>query len=62
MASVNVKFTKKVTKEEIINAWNNFKNPLKDLSLPSSPNEFLKYYEDENRPQTNLDRGFGNGM
>lgn len=62
MASVSVAFRKKASKEEIIHAIRNFKNPLKDLGLPSAPEPFLTYFEEENRPQTGLDRELENGM
>lgn len=61
MASVAVSFTKKPTRSQIKNAWKNF-NPLKSLKLPSSPKNFITYFEEENRPQTRLDRDLGNGM
>lgn len=61
MASVSVSFRKKVTKGEIIAAWKSF-NPLKSLNLPFSPNPFITVFEEENRPQTRLDRDLGNGM
>ncbi|HSW48300.1 MAG TPA: aspartate-semialdehyde dehydrogenase, partial [Candidatus Saccharimonadales bacterium] len=62
MASVSVKFKNKPTREQIIDAIKKYKNPIEDLNLPSSPKEFLKYFEEENRPQTNLDRDEGSGM
>lgn len=61
MASVSVSFSKNPTVLQIKNAWKNF-NPLKSLNLPSSPRNFITYFEDENRPQTRLDRNLGNGM
>lgn len=61
MASVSVAFEKKVTREEIIETWKNFK-PLANLNLPSAPNPFITYFEEEDRPQTALDRNLGNGM
>lgn len=61
MASVSISFAQKVTKEEIIELWKNF-NPLKDLGLPSAPNPFITYFDEENRPQTKVDRNLGNGM
>ncbi len=61
MASVTVSFAKKPTKEEIINAWKSF-NPLQSLDLPSAPNPFITIFEEENRPQTHLDRSLGKGM
>ncbi|OGI95497.1 aspartate-semialdehyde dehydrogenase [Candidatus Nomurabacteria bacterium RIFCSPLOWO2_01_FULL_42_17] len=62
LATINIQFGKKVTKEKLIKALKNFKNPLDELGLPSAPKPFLKYFEEENRPQTRLDRGLGNGM
>lgn len=61
MASVSVSFTKKPTKEEIIEVWKNF-DPLAGLELPSSPHPFITVFEDDDRPQTRLDRNLGNGM
>jgi len=61
MASVAVSFTKKPTPSQIKNAWKNF-NPLKSLKLPSSPKNFITYFEEEDRPQTRIDRDLGNGM
>jgi aspartate-semialdehyde dehydrogenase len=62
MATINVQFGKKVSKEELIKALENFKNPLDNLDLPSAPKPFLRYFTEENRPQTKLDRDLGNGM
>lgn len=61
MASVAVKFAKRVTREEILVAWRNF-NPLKSLNLPSAPSPFITVMEEEDRPQTRLDRMTGAGM
>lgn len=61
MASVAVSFEKKPTKEQIIKAWKNFK-PLSGLNLPSAPSPFITYFEEEDRPQTSLDRDLQNGM
>jgi len=62
LATVFVSFDKKPSKEEIIERWNNYKGKPQRLGLPSAPSQFLKYYEDNNRPQTKLDRDFQNGM
>lgn len=61
MASVSVSFVKKPTMKEIINAWNKF-DPLKGLNLPSAPHPFITVMNEENRPQTRLDRDLGRGM
>jgi len=61
-AAVFVKFDKKPSKEEIITAWKNFKGLPQELNLPSAPNPFIKYFEEDNRPQVKLDRDYENGM
>ena len=61
-AAVFVSFDKKPTKEEIIAAWANFKGEPQDLQLPSAPAQFIRYFEEDNRPQAKLDRMEGNGM
>ena len=45
-----------------MSAWANFKGAPQELSLPSAPQQFLKYFEEDNRPQAKLDRMEGNGM
>ncbi|WP_160685694.1 aspartate-semialdehyde dehydrogenase [Clostridium sp. C2-6-12] len=62
LAAVYVNFKKKPSKEEIINLWENFKAQEIVLNLPSAPKNFLKYFNEDNRPQTNLDRDYENGM
>ncbi len=61
-AAVFVKFDKKPTKEEILSAWATFKGVPQELQLPSAPEQFLQYFEEDNRPQAKLDRMAGNGM
>jgi aspartate-semialdehyde dehydrogenase len=62
MASVSVKFTKKPSLAQIIDAIDNFKNPLAGLDLPSAPKKFIHYFSEDGRPQTKLDRDYENGM
>ena len=62
LASVFVEFEEKPTKAQIIEAWKNFKGKPQLLSLPSAPEHFITYFEEEDRPQTALDRDIGNGM
>ena len=62
MASVNIQLAKDISNEEFISAVRNYNNPIAELNLPSSPREFMKYFDEEDRPQTKLDRDFGNGM
>ena len=61
-AAVFVRFENKPTKEEILSAWADFKGEPQTLNLPSAPQQFLKYFEEDNRPQAKLDRMEGNGM
>jgi aspartate-semialdehyde dehydrogenase len=62
MASVSVSFKTKPSKDELIAAIRNFKNPLAGLGLPSAPEPFITYFDEENRPQTGVDRDLGKGM
>ncbi len=61
-AAVFVNFKKKPTKEEIIEKWNSFRGLPQELALPSAPKQFLRYMEEDNRPQVQLDRNYENGM
>ena len=61
-AAVFVSFENKPTKEEILTAWAEFKGEPQLLKLPSAPEQFLRYFEEDNRPQAKLDRMEGNGM
>ena len=61
-AAVFVSFKNKPSKEEILKAWAEFKGEPQTLALPSAPAQFLKYFEEDNRPQAKLDRMEGNGM
>ncbi len=58
MATVFVKFKNKPTKEQILERWNNYKG----LDLPSAPKKFITYFEEDDRPQPNLDRDLDGGM
>ena len=62
LATVFVSFKKKPTKEQILEAWKNFKGKPQELNLPSAPKQFITYFEEDNRPQTGLDRDTENGM
>lgn len=58
-AAVFVKFENKPSKEEILNLWETFGN---GLNLPSSPEQFIHYCEEDNRPQAKFDRESDKGM
>lgn len=61
-AAVFVKFRKKPTKEELIDRLVNFKGLPQELNLPSAPKQFIRYMEEDNRPQVALDVNYENGM
>lgn len=62
LATVFVSFDRKPSKEEILSRWQHFKGRPQELGLPSAPKQFITYFEEENRPQTKLDRDIENGM
>lgn len=62
LATVFVSFEKKPSKEEILQLWQQFKGRPQELELPSAPKQFITYFEEENRPQTKLDRDIERGM
>lgn len=62
MAAVFFSLKNKVSKEEILERWKNFKGEPQLLNLPSAPKQFLHYFEEDNRPQTKLDRNLEGGM
>ena len=62
MAAVFVKFENKPTKEQILADWQSYKGKPQTLGLPSAPEQFITYFEEENRPQTGLDRDLYGGM
>ncbi len=62
MAAVFVKFENAPTKEQILEDWKNFAGKPQTLGLPSAPAQFLTYFEEDNRPQTAVDRDLYGGM
>ena len=62
MAAVFVRFENKPTREEILEAWRSFKGKPQTLGLPSAPEQFITYFEEDNRPQTRIDRDLYGGM
>lgn len=61
-AAVFVKFENKPTKEEILKAWADYQGKAQELKLPSAPEQFITYFEEDNRPQAKLDRDIYGGM
>ena len=62
LACVFVRFDRKPTKEEMLKAWREYRGVPQELGLPTAPKQFLNYFEEDNRPQTKLDRGLEGGM
>lgn len=62
MASVEIQLGKQINEKQFINAVKGYNNPIAKLMLPSAPEQFIKYFSEEDRPQTRLDRDFGHGM
>ena len=61
-AAVFVKFRKKPTKEQLIEKLKNFKGFPQEAGLPNAPKQFIKYMEEDDRPQVKLDVDYENGF
>ena len=61
-AAVFVKFRKKPTKEQLIGKLLEFRGLPQEKQLPSAPAQFIRYMEEDNRPQVKADVDFENGM
>lgn len=61
-AAVSVRFRKEVDAEDILERWSNFLIPEIAAGLPSAPDKFLRYLEDNDRPQPLKDAMAGKGM
>ncbi len=62
LAAVSLGLDKKPPRDEIIARWRAYSGRPQALNLPSAPKPFLIYFDEDNRPQTRLDRDAGNGM
>ena len=62
LATVFISFENKPSKEEILEAWNNYSGRPQELGLHTAPKKFLTYFEEDNRPQTGTDRDLEGGM
>ena len=62
LAAVFVSFEKKPDKEEILARWKEFRGKPQILGLPHAPKQFITYMEEDNRPQTGIDRDIYGGM
>ena len=61
-AAVFVRFRKKPTREQLIEALRNYKGIPQELKLPSAPARFIQYLEEDNRPQVTADVDYERGM
>ena len=62
LACVFVRFAEKPSKEQILEIWKNYRGAPQELGLPTAPKQFLNYFEENDRPQTKLDRDKEGGM
>lgn len=62
LATVFVSFERKPSKEEILQAWKSYAGKPQELGLHSAPEQFITYFEEDNRPQINIDRNIYGGM
>ncbi len=61
-AAVFINFEKKPAREELIEKLVNFKGYPQEADLPSAPKQFIRYLEEDNRPQVALDVDYEKGM
>ena len=62
-AAAFVKFRKQPEGvEQLIQKLRDFKGVPQELKLPSAPEHFIKYFDEDNRPQVALDVNYGGGM
>lgn len=61
-AAAFVKFRQQPTKDELISALENYSGEPQKLNLPSAPKQFIRYMQEDDRPQVQLDVNYENGM
>ena len=61
-AAVFVRFAKKPSRQELIDAILEYKGFPQEHHLPSAPARFIQYLEEDNRPQVSMDVDFESGM
>ena len=61
-AAAFVTFKNKPTMEQIKEDWRTYQGRAQELKLPTAPQQFLHYFEEDNRPQAKLDRDLEGGM
>ncbi len=62
METVQIKLSRSVSTQDIINCWQTFKSDPQDLNLPSAPVQPIHYYDEQSYPQPRLHRNLENGM
>lgn len=62
MAAVFASFEQPVDFEKIKELWKNFQGRPQELKLPHAPKQFIHYFEEDNMPQTRLQRDLEGGM
>jgi aspartate-semialdehyde dehydrogenase len=62
LAAVSVSFARKPARDAVLERWARYKGRPQELQLPSAPTPFLHYFDADDRPQTRLDRDYGDGM
>lgn len=62
LAAVFVNFDRKPSKEEILERWRSFRGKPQELGLPHAPEQFITYFEENDRPQTHTERDIYGGM
>ncbi|MDR2525964.1 MAG: aspartate-semialdehyde dehydrogenase family protein [Oscillospiraceae bacterium] len=64
MAAVFFRFAegKKLSKAEILALWDGFAGEARKRGLPSAPQKFLRYFAEDDMPQTKLHRSLDGGM
>lgn len=62
LAVAHVAFAQKPPRQALIEAIHSYPNPIANLNLPSAPSPYLQYCDEEDRPQTAVDRLAGRGM
>ena len=61
-AAAFVKFRKKVSKDELIDRLESYSGLPQQLKLPSAPEHFIQYMQEDDRPQVRLDVDYERGM
>ena len=61
-AAVFMSFDNTPPRETILDEWRSFRGLPQLLGLPSAPEQFITYFDDDNRPQARLDRDLYGGM